>query len=1153
MILGERGIYAGKSYAAGGGMALQFVLGPSGAGKSHFIYEKTIQESLAHPDKKYLVIVPEQFTMQTQGELVALHPRRGLLNIDVLSFNRLAYRVFSETGGNTLPVLEETGKSLVLQRVIQEKQKELKVLGGTLRQPGAVSQMKSLVSELLQYSVTPEELARWGEQEDLLSLKLRDAAVVYQGFSDYLAEKYLTAEELPDLLCGVIGESRLVKGSTVVLDGFTGFTPAQCHVLEQLFRLCEQVYVTAALDQREDLYRKDGPHRLFHMTRKLIRRLTETAALAGAEVLAPLWILPGEKSRFADSPALNFLEHHLFRYGREVWKEEQNAVSLCAAETPAMEMEHVAGTIRQLVRERGCRYRDFAVVAGDLSDYGKEAQRAFEAEGIPCFVDEKRPALANPFVEFLRAALDMAVQNYSYESVFRYLRSGFGSFTREEVDRLENYVLALGIHGRKQYEERWVRSFRGADPEEAEAMNSLRGRFLEETEAFAAGMRERRSTAGRKTRVLYELIVRVDAQRKLKAQEETFARRGEAALQKEYAQIYGIVMRFLDKVVEVLGEEAVSLRDYQKILEAGLSEIQVGLIPPASDQVLVGDLERTRLKNIKYLFFVGLNEGLVPKPAGRAGILSEADRETLSARGRELSPTAREEMYMQRFYLYLSLTKPSEGLHLSYCKADAGGTSLLPSYLVGTIRKLFPALEIRNLETEADGTEQLETQAGIRERFLKGLHRELEGIRDPAFGALYRWYGKDVERKQERNRLLSAAFYENRSGGIGRTAARALYGRVLSNSATRLEQFSSCAFAHFLKYGLLLQERARYEFSPADMGTVMHEALELFSRKMEKQRLSWRNLTEEQRNVLADEALEEITGDYGNTILHSSSRSEYQIQRIRRILRRTVWALQEQISRGSFTPEGAEVAFSMGGLPSLEIALSEDERLLLKGRIDRLDVCREGDRLYLRIIDYKTGNTAMDLTELSEGLQLQLAVYLNAAMELEKKRNPDCRVEPAGIYYYRIGDPLVEGAAGESAKEHEREILKALSLDGLSRKEEEILFLLDRELEETGHSAVIPVAFKKDGSLTRYSRVGDSVDFYAALRFTERKVREIGRSILEGRTEAQPYKLEKRTACDFCPYRGVCGFDERLPGFSYRRIRRMTPEEILRKMREEAD
>ena len=519
-----------------------------------------------------------------------------------------------------------------------------------------------------------------------------------------------------------------------------------------------------------------------------------------------------------------------------------------------------------------------------------------------------------------------------------------------------------------------------------------------------------------------------------------------------------------------------------------------------------------------------------------------------------MSPTAREEMYRQRFYLYLSLTKPSEGLFLSFCKADAGGQPLLPSYLAGVILGLFPALNIRDLAAEQHKTRGLETPAGIQERFLQALHRVLEGGQDPAFGALYHWYGKNPERKRKRSLLLEAAFFENHTSGIGRAAARALYGKVLANSATRLELFSSCACAHFLRYGLNLQERVRYEFTPADMGTVIHQALECFSRKLEKRGLSWRELSDEFRESLADESLEEITGDYGNTILHSSSRGAWQIQRIRRILRRTVWVLQEQIRRGRFDPEGAEIAFSMReGLSALQVALSEDETLLLKGRIDRLDVCREENRLYLRIVDYKTGSTSMDLNLLLEGLQLQLAVYLSAALELEQRKHPDLQAEPAGMYYYRVGDPLIPGTPGESREEIRRKILDALKLDGLSRWEGEILSLLDEELISAGKSSVIPVSFKKDGALSRTSRAAGEEQFLAIQRFTEKKIREIGRAILEGRTEARPYRLEQKTACDYCPYRGICGFDQRLPGFEYRRIRKKSEEEVLKQMREEAE
>lgn len=1135
-------------------MSLQLIAGNSGSGKSHYIYEKIIRESVEHPERNYLMIVPEQFTMQTEKELVSLHPRKGILNIDVLSFNRLAYRVFEEVGGNTRPVLEETGKSLVLQKVVWDRQKELKVLGGTLRKSGSIAQMKSLVSELLQYKVAPEDLEEWVPEQEgcrLLAWKLEDVKTVYRGFADYLSERYLTAEEVPEVLCGVIGKSRILKGSTVVLDGFTGFTPVQNQVIRELYGLCSRIYVVVTLDRREEPCRNDGPHRLFHMSRQMTRKLVDMARETGTEVLPVDWVVPGMNGRFAGNRPMHFLEQHLFRYDKHEFREEQEAISVWEAEDPAGELSHVAGTILRLIREEGYCYRDFALVTGDLPSYGRVAEAVFEAADIPFFLDQKHPVLMNPLVEFIRSAVDMVVQNFSYESVFRYLRCGLTDFTREETDRLENYVLALGIRGWKQYGERWVRMYRNMKPEEIGSLNGLRERFSSGLEEFVTGMRERKSTASRKTEVLYQLIVRNEVQKKLKLQEESFHALGEAAMEKEYAQIYGIVMNLLDKLVEVLGRERMGINAYQQILEAGFQETQIGLIPPGGDQVLVGDIERTRLKNVKVLFLAGINEGIIPKPVSKAGILSEVDREYLRSRSVELAPTAREEMYRQRFYLYLNLTKPSERLYLSYCKADAKGSALMPSYLIGVITRLFPGIRISKLALERNVTDRLETSEGAMELFLEGIQNIRKGRTDVGFLELYRWYQKDGQRKKQLECLLQAAFYENPQTGIGRAVAKALYGGVLENSATRLEQFAACAFAHFLQYGLKLREREKYEFSAADMGTVMHETLEKFSEKLAGRGYRWAELTEEQRDLLVDESLEEIVHDYGNTILHSSSRNTYLITRVQNMMRCTVWALQEQIRKGAFEPGGFEISFAAEDhLDSINIDLSEDEKLKLRGRIDRMDRCETADKIYVKIIDYKTGNTTLDLLALYHGLQLQLAVYLNAAVELEQKKHPEKEVEPAGIYYYHIQDPFVTAGSVEDEKDQE-EILKALKMDGLSRNEGEILSLLDRTVPPGGRSSVIPVGYNKSGSLAWYSKVAEKEDFEVIQRYTDRKIREIGRRMLAGETAVSPCLTEKRDSCAYCPYHGICGFDERIPGFSYRRLSKLSQEEIMKLMREE--
>lgn len=1136
-------------------MSLQLILGSSGAGKSHYAFTKIIEEAGKHPKERYFVIVPEQFTMQTQKELVSLHPNQGIMNIDVLSFQRLAYRVFEEVGAGVRPVLEETGKTLVVQRVAQEQEKQLKVLGRNLKRTGSIEQMKSLVSELLQYQVDEDMLQNWSmeaKDKPMLSYKLHDIEIIYKGFLDYMEGRYLAGEEVLDVLRRRIGQSDLVRNSTILLDGFTGFTPVQNQLLGELLRLCKCVYVTAAIDEKEDPFLDDGPHKLFAMTKKMIRKLTDLCRENHVNVEKPVCIAHHAKSRFAQAPALHALEENLFRYRTYTYPQEQDEIHICVAEDPRSELESVALAIHRLVREEGYRYRDFAVITGDLDTYGHYADEVFHQCSIPCFVDQKHAALMNPLVEFVRSAVDLAVENFSYESVFRYLRCGMCTLTRQEIDELENYVLALGIRGKKAYEEKWVRIYPGMEAEQIEEINALRETFVDEVMDFYKDFKEKNLTVEERTKILYRFICDHRIQEKLKEQEAQFKEQSNLAMEREYAQIYPAVMGFLDKLVEVLGTERMSLSHYQEILEAGFLEVKVGLIPPAADQVILGDMERTRLRDVRVLFFVGMNEGIIPKTVSRSGILSEPDREYLENHGAELSPTMRDEMYRQRFYLYLNLTKPSEKLYLSYSKSDEKGEARLPAYLIGTIRKLFPKIQIHPWQDDERWMYSAETDKDSWKWLIHGLRQYREQEKAPEWEELFLWYCSDPGRKEIVEELVEAAFYENPQESISKAVSRALYGKVLTNSATRLEQFAACAFAHFMKYGLQLKERQIYEFGGADMGSVLHGALEHFSQKLAQRGLKWRDLTTELRETLIDESVEELVHDYGNTILHSSYRNQYLITTVKRMLQRTVWALQKQAEKSAFEPGGFEVSFAMEEhLDAVNFQLSKDEKIRLSGRIDRLDTCETDDKVYVKIIDYKSGSASLNLVELYHGLQIQLVVYMNAALELEQKKHPKKEVEPAGIFYYHIEDPLINMTKNMSDETVPEEILKALKLDGLSRAETDIITLLDQTVGAGATSSVVPVGFNKNGSLSAYSHVAGKEDFAVISQFANHKIREIGQKILDGCAEVSPYRMQEKTACTYCPYQGICGFDERMEGFAYREIRQESQEEIMKKMKEE--
>jgi len=1133
-------------------MSLQFILGSSQVDKSRALYQKIIAESQQYPTNDYLVIVPEQFTMQTQKQLVDMHPARTIMNIDVLSFARLAYRVFEEVGENCPPLLEETGKSFVLQRVVQEKKRELGILGKNMKKAGYIAEMKSMISEFMQYQIAPNDVERLIEKaqgKQMLCHKLKDIKTIYGGFTDYLKDRNITQEEVLEVLSGLIEQSAKVSSSTIILDGFTGFTPVQYQLLRKLLRTCPKVYLNVTLDERLEGAKHNSYHHLFSMSEEMKRSFTAMAHAENVEVEQDIWIDEAKGSRLEIGKALYHLEKNLFRYPFEKYEKEQEEIHIAEAENPSREVENVVEKIHRLVKTRGLRYREIAIMTGDLSGYGEQLVPILKRENIPYFLDQTHSILMNPFVEYLRAVMDMAVSNLSYESVFRYLRSGMSDVATEDIDMLENYVIALGIRGKSRWQESWTRTYRGMDKAKITEINSVREQLLAEVIEFVESFSEKNVTVRKRTESLYEFIVKSQVQEKLKVYEDYFAQEGEAAIVKEYAQIYGIIMNLLDKLVEVLGEEKISRADYQQILETGFAESKVGIIPPSADRIIIGDIERTRLSDIKVLFFVGVNDGIIPQTAGKGGILSENERNFLKENEEPLSPSARENMYIQRFYLYQNMTKPSQDLYLSYSKSSLSGTSNTPAYLIFMICKLFPTIKIE----EIGDRPLIETIESLRQ----GIDVLADVVRNIAAGddsekalQLFQWFFNNPTYKETASRLLQAAFYQNPDDVIEESIARALYGDVLKNSATRLELFSACAFAHFLEYGLGIRARSQYEFNAMDMGNVMHETLEIFAKRLEQEQKDLENISDEYRDNIIENCVDDVMTDYGNTIIDSSARNKYMANRVKRIMRRTVWALQEQVKCGDFKPGGIEISFAMNeDLAAVKFDLSKEATMQLRGRIDRVDVCETADKVYVKIIDYKSGNKSLDLVELYHGLQLQLVVYLNAAMELEQKKHSDKEVKPAGIFYYNIKDPMVDGNGSEDDAVLRSEILKDLKMNGLVLAEPEVIEHLDKALANGNkESFAIPVKYSKDGNFARGSSVIDGEKFKILSKYVNDKIQSIGERIISGEATINPYELNKKNACTYCDYKVVCGFDERICGYEYRRLSQFEEESLWQQM-----
>lgn len=1080
-------------------MSLQLILGGSGAGKSYYSFKRIIDEAVNNPGKNYIVVVPEQYTMATQKKLVMLHPRHGILNIDVVSFDRLAYKVFEEVGGQNVPVLDDTGKNLIIRKVLGDNADRLKYFGRGIDKTGFVSEVKSVISEFLQYDITVDyidKIIKQVEDDRLLAAKLHDIAIVYEEFKRYIKDNYIASEEILEVLCQVIHKSDMIKRSEFLFDGFTGFTPIQYKLLRLLLTISPKLTVTGTISPMEKINVYEGMHNLFFMTKLMYQKLVSICDETGVDVLENIIIKDDVNKRFqlsgnkAGIPEdLSYLEKNIFRYDGKRYGGKAENIRIYEAKNPKDELDYVINEIVRITRFENYRYKDIAIVSGDMATYGALAGNICEQNGIPVFVDNKKSVTHNPFVEFIRSAIEVIEKNYSYESVVRMLRTGFTDLTRQETDLVENYCIATGIKGSRQWNNEWTKGGKGRNAYNLEYMNELRKRIVGTIYGLESVLRSSDALVRDYVTALYTFVVNNDCYRKL----ELRAQLPDAGA--EYEQLYSKVMELFDKVVRLLGNEKISVREFARIIDSGFDEIKVGLLPPSADCVVVGDIERTRLEDIKVLFFVGVNEGVVPKKNENRSILSEIERERLDREEVKLSMTTREKAFVQKFYIYMLLSKPSERLYISYSSKGTDNKGLLPSYVIKNIVQLFGEISIKKGDYD-----------NISNSFLKIPKAEL------------RWSEADYIKT------------------LGVATALRLYGDRLEGSVSSFERFAGCQFAYFLNYGLSVREREKYDFKVMDFGTVIHGAIEKVSRKLKKENRAFSSLSDEERRAEAEAAVEKVTEDYRDTILRDTKRNEYIIKRITDLVDRTIWAVGNQLKTGVFTPDEFEMNFVM---KDSDIVLDGNKAVMtMRGKVDRVDICEDDENVYVRIVDYKSGISDLDISKVYLGLKMQLMTYLKAAGEVQQLRHKNKRIIPAGALYYNIDNPIVPDTDGDI----DELILEELRMKGRVNSDYNIIEKMDSNIDKK--SKVIPVTLSKGGY---DSKVLNTEQFRALENYVSDKQAEIAAQILEGNTAVNPYADGDRNPCLYCDYAGVCGFSQDL-GDVYRKIDKLDEHEIWQQL-----
>ncbi len=1133
---------------------LAFIIGPSGVGKSQNMFGQVMEQALKHPDRNYIIVVPEQFTMETQKKIVQMHPRGAVANIDIVSFNRLCFRVFEELGVHCPEVLDDTGKSLILRKVIVAESHKLKIYKEKVHMHGFVEEMKSVISELYMYGV---DLDKYGQIKELvkgnalITEKLCDIEIIFRAFQDYIKEKYITKEALLDKFCGVVQDSTMIKKSEIYFDGFTGFTPVQNKLVGLFLKYAKKnvFTVTAGNEVMDEISHgittgaiAVSEQELFQMSKEtinvILRMYTE---LYGKTTLADvqadsIFMYDGGKGRFSQNSQLRHLEQRIFR-GETEKCDSEDVVSFLRFANPRKEIEAMTDYIAYQVRTNGYRYRDFAIITGDMEGYSKALADNLSLKNIPFFMDNKRSLLLNPAVTFLRAILEMLDYDFSYESTFKFLKCGITVLPEDDVDILENYVLACGIRGYRGYANPFLRKQRKMTDEEYVKVNEIRERFVTDIDEFYQCMKNESKetmTVRRMTECLYQLMVKFELQKKLTEFEQHFQENGELSLSKEYGQTYDYILELMDKLVSLLGDEVLSLKDYREILEAGFEEIKVGVIPMGSDQLTVGDIERTRLNNIRILLVLGANDGIIPQNKKKSSLLSQNDRNYMKKMDIQLAPTMRENYFIQKFYLYLNLTKPSEQVILSYSESGMDGAVLRPSYLLSEIERIFDGVRECAWSRQWQAL-KLSSRTFALKYLAENLNRNRLSDMSDFVKELYSYFYKNKEYKQLLQTIREGVFFDNEATRLSKVVAEKLAGMHTINSVSKLEKYAECAYAHFLNYSLNLVERDKYEVSAGDMGTIYHRCIELVSDEMQRGGYNFRTISEDERRGLVDRCVEMVTEDYGNTILRSSKRNEYLIRKIRAVCQKTVWALCEHVKRGKFEPEKFEFSFK-------------------EGRIDRVDTYEEDGKLYVKIIDYKTGKKEFELSDAFYGLQMQLIYYMGETLKIKRALEDEREVLPAGSFYFQIKSPYVECSENIDDVQLQELLLEEYRMSGMANAVQESAVAMDEALqEEKSVSKIIPL---KNGDIGKsISTSGMSSDnFEKLIAKVEKIMTGFVEEIREGCIDKNPYKKGVKTPCEYCGYHAICGFDEREFGNCYRKLDKIsTYEEVMRELNGEGD
>lgn len=1034
-------------------MSLRLIYGRSGNGKSSFIYNE-IKNKINQKNKIY-IITPEQFSFNAEKKLLETLETGAVINAEVLTFNRMAYRVLKETGGDIHQNLSKCGKAMLIYDILTKNKKKLKFLG---KSDENIEIAGTQITEFKKHGITVDSLeeTKNNVQDKFLKCKMEDMLLVYNEFQQTIANRFIDETDRLTLLSEKIEETTDFENSIIYIDEFVGFTKQEYEIIRKLLKITTMVSITVCADSLEITKSQDTD--IFYSNKQTAEKFKKLALDENIKIEESVKI-ENKNNRFKNAE-LKVIEENLYKVPAQKYEENTPNISLFLANNRYSEIEHVGEQIVKLVRDEGYRYKDISIITKNLDIYSNLCKAIFHEYNIPIFIDEKKDLNNNILIQYILSILEIFAKNWSHEAVFNYIKTGFLDFDEIEIYELENFCMKWGIKQNKWYKTEW--NF-GDDSKEnidyLKRMNELRIKVVQPLLELRDEINKQRS-AQEITKMLYNFLIKNEIDKKIEEKIKNLSQNNMLEIAMQYKTSWKLLISILDEIVLIFGDNKITFEQYKQILKIGFKNSGLGIIPATQDVVIIGDVDRSKSHKVKAIFIIGLNDGMFPSVNRNEGFFNDKDREYFKENGIELAKGTLENLYEENFNIYKAFTASEEKLFLSYSSSDAEGKSLRPSVLVGKIKKIFP-----NITQESDIIEkdlEILNESVAFENLLTKIRELVDGkeIENKWFFVYNYFYNNEKWNGKLKNALEGMYFTNVPKENINKNTIDKLYGNTLKSSVSRFEQYRSCPFSYYLKYGLKISKTKKLEVSNIDTGSFMHEVIDEFFNEVCEKGLNIKKIEQEQSDEILEDIINEKLKENKNYIFTSTPKYKVLANRLKRVIKKSMKYILESLKYSDFELLGNEIEFKEGKkYPPIKISLDDGKQVEITGKIDRIDIAKFNGDNYIRIIDYKSTTKNIDLNEVYDGLQIQLLTYLDASCQNEDYL-------PAGVLYFNLIDPVIKASKNLTEEEIEAEIRKKFKMQGLILADVDVVKGMDKTLEK-GMSTKVPAYLDKDGNLSK--------------------------------------------------------------------------------------